>query len=146
MRGGVRPKRQVMSLGGGTKVVEDYTRLDPGQTRDGIDLQYPVEVLRHVDHYRNVARLTGETRSRPAGNKRRSVLPADFDRLYHIRRRSRHHNTDGHLPVIGRVCGVQRTGAGIEPDLAVYLVLERTLECMHVDLGIMPARQSRSQI
>ena len=74
VRGRIGAERQAVRRRGGAQVVEHDARLDPRPAFLGVDLQHAVEVLRAVQHDRDVAALPGEAscRRRGPGSARRT--------------------------------------------------------------------------
>ena len=117
VRRGIGPERQTVRLRRGAELVEDDPRFDACRVRVGVDLHDAPKVLRAVQHHRHVAALAGEARPAAAGQDRRVVGAAHVDRGHEVLDVSRHHDPDGHVPVIGSVRRVQGAVAGREEDL-----------------------------
>ena len=120
MSGGVRPESKPETLGGTAQVVEDYSRLDPGQTPFGVDLQNPVHVLRHVHHDRLVAALTGEAGACAPGQQRSPGLCRHPGRRLDVCLVERKDDAKGYLPVVRGVTGKGGARRAVEADLASY--------------------------
>jgi hypothetical protein len=85
----------------------------------GVHRHQAMAVLGPVDHHARVAALPGQARAAPTGEHRDVVLTAHGDGLDGRVDSPWDHHTDRHLPVVGRVMGVRRTGPGVETHLAV---------------------------
>ena len=103
MRGRIGGEREVMPLGGIAQLVEHDTRLHARGPRAGIELYNAIEILRTVDHDRDVAALAGETSAAAAREDRNVVLPADGDCLHDVFDVSRDHDPNGYLPIVRTV-------------------------------------------
>jgi hypothetical protein len=118
-----------------SQVVEDDARLHPGGPGERVDLQDPRHVPPGVEHDGDVARLAGQARPRPAGQDRRVVLGAHPQGRHHVLVVEREDDPQWHLPVVGRVGGVDGPGRAIEADLAANRQPERRLQVSASRLG-----------
>ena len=128
VRRGVGAERQPVLLGLLAQPVEDDAGLDARESSFGVDLEHAVEVLREVDHDRDVDRLPGEARPAAARRDRRLVLAARVHRRDHVVDRTRYDDADRQLPVVRAGRRVERPIAVGEADLALDRRTQRGLE------------------
>src|SRR5439155_27316996 len=107
---------------------EPPARLDPRAMRLGIELRDAMHVLRAVEHHGDVAALAGEAGSTTARKHRRAEAVTDTDRLDDVVSIAGEHDTDRHLPVVGRIRAVHRATTGVEPDFAAHRTTKCSLE------------------
>ena len=84
-----------------------------------------VEVLREIDHGRDVTRLPSQRRPAAARQDRNVVLAADGDGRDDIVDAPRDHDADWHLPECRMISGVECAIAGGESDLTLDLPAKR---------------------
>ena len=120
-----------------SKRIQDHAGLDAGNALLDIHLENAIHVLREVEHDCDVAALTGQARAGAAGEYRRFERSADGDRGAHVVFVAWHDNTNGYLPVVRGVGGVQRPAAAIEAHFAAHRAPELAVElggaCERVD-------------
>ncbi len=135
VRRGIGAERQAVPLRGAPQVVEDDPRLHPGGPRDGIDLQDPRHVPPGVEDDRDVAGLAGQAGPRPAGQDRRVVLGADAQGGHDIVVVEREDDPQWHLPVVGRIRGVDGPRRTVEANLAPNRPPQRRLQLVAPRFG-----------
>jgi hypothetical protein len=114
----IRTEREVVPFSSVAQVIENNTWLNPSNSLYGIDLQNPVQVLRHVQHKRNVAALSGERCPSAAGKNGRAKLSSQSDRSNYILAIAGKNNSNRNLPVIGAVGRIERTAAIVETNFS----------------------------
>src|SRR3984885_3336999 len=124
MGGGVGREGQVMLLGGGADVVEDYSRLHAGNPALGIDLEDIRHVLREIEDDRHVAALAGQGSSAAASEERSVMVAAEGDGGEHVFFVARNDYADRDLAIVGAVGRVERASAGVEADLSAEMAVE----------------------
>ena len=135
MGGGVGREGQVMLLGGGADVVEDYSRLHAGNPALGIDLEDIRHVLREIEDDRHVAALAGQGSSAAASEERSVMVAAEGDGGEHVFFVARNDYADRDLAIVGAVGRVERASAGVEADLSSEMAVEGGFEGRGVDVG-----------
>ena len=121
MRRGVRPKSQVMFLGGITQVVEHDPRLHTRNAPLRIDLENSRHVPGKIQHDGNIAALARKRSAATAAKQRRAKFAAQGNGRENIVHVMGTNYADRHLPVVGSVGRVECAAAGIEANLASNL-------------------------
>jgi len=93
-------ERQVIDLRLISQSVQHNSRLNPRNCFVGIDLEDPVHVLREIEHDRDIATLSGQTRPGTASQDRSAVLPAHSYRRNDVIDVAWDYQSDGNLPVV----------------------------------------------
>ena len=121
-------KRQVVHFGRITNAIEHDAGLHARHLRRRIERDDAVQVLRKVHDDRNVTALAGEAGACAARHDRGGHFAARRHRRYHVGFVERDHQSDRHLPIVGRVGRIQRTRAVVEAHLAADRVFQLSLE------------------
>ncbi len=133
--GGIGREGQVMLLGGGAKVVEDYSRLNAGDAALGIDLENLRHVLREIEDDGHVAALAGQGSSASAGEERSVMVAAEGDGGEDVFFVARNDYADRNLAVVGAVGRVKGAGAGVEADFSAEMAVKGGFEGRGVEVG-----------
>ena len=128
VRRGIGTEGQPVGLRRSAQIVEDAARLDPSEPTPGVDLDHPVEVLRHVEDDRRVAALSRQARTAAARGDRGGESSRHLHRGNDVLLVERQHDTDRRLPVVRAVGRIERTAAVVEAHLAPHLPAQRLLE------------------
>jgi hypothetical protein len=110
----------MMWFGSGAQVIQHKSRLHPGVISLGIQLEYMVQILRHVEDNGHVAALAGQACSSAPCKPRRVMVTANCYRLNDVYDAPGYHYPDRHLTVIGSVSRIQCTAPIIKPDFAFH--------------------------
>ena len=124
-----------MLLGGGAKMVEDYSRLHARDAALGIDLEDVRHVLREIEDDGHVAALAGEGSSASAGEERSVMVAAEGDGGEDVFFVARDDYADRDLAVVGAVGRVESAGAGVEADFSAEMAVESGFEGRGVDVS-----------
>jgi len=117
MAGGIGGEGEVMFLGGVAEVVEHDSGLHTGDAAGGIDLEDACHVLGKIEDDGDVAALAGERCSATAAEQGRAEFAAERNRGDDVIRIVGKNDTDGNLPVVGTIGGVEGAGAIVEPNV-----------------------------
>ena len=80
--------------------IQHNSRLNPRSFLVSIDLEDPVHVLREIEHDRDIAALSGQTRPGTASQDRSTVLPAHSYRCNDVIDVTWDYQSDGNLTVV----------------------------------------------
>jgi hypothetical protein len=117
MRGRVGTEGEAVARRGGSQLVEDDARLDPGEPALRVDPDDAAQVLGGVDDHGGVAGLAGQAGPRAPGEHGRPVAPAGLQGGLDVASVPGEHHAGGHLTVVRGVGGVEGPAPGIEADL-----------------------------
>src|SRR5260221_1514781 len=99
----VRRERQTVALCRRTQRIADYTGLDDCRSRLRVEVQDATAGRREIEHHRIVDRLTAHRRSTAANQQRRAMIVADSNSLDEFIQRSRNHDADRDLSIVGGI-------------------------------------------
>ncbi|MNX88355.1 hypothetical protein D3C86_1203230 [compost metagenome] len=133
--GRVGPEGEPVTLGGIPQVVQDDPGLHVRAPGGGVQREQAVHVLREVDHDRHVAALAREAGAAAAPDHGHAEAPAEREGLHHVLDVAGDDEPDGHLAIVRRVGGIERTAAVVEAHLAFDLLAEGIRE----GLGLLGA-------
>jgi len=89
-----------MILGGGTKIIENDTRLDSRAPVNRVEIQYSIHVSTHIENDGGVARLSRKTRPRAPSHDGNSVSSAYPQRLEDVGLVKWTNDTYGNLAIV----------------------------------------------
>src|SRR5205814_1130725 len=121
---------EVMALGGVAQGVEDDSWLHAGDAPVGIDLDHAVEVLREVEHDRDVAALPSQAGSAAATEDRHVVLTADAHPFHDVIERAGDDDADRHLAVVRSARRVERAISVAKSDRTLDVLAQIALEAV----------------
>ena len=131
----VRREAQTRPDAARVQLVEHDARLDARPPLRRVHLEQPVEVLRGVD---DDAAADGLTRLRSAAaphRQRAAMTAAGGHRTHDVFARLDHHHAERLDLIHAGIGGIERTGDGVEPHLALDVALELALDRVDVDRG-----------
>jgi hypothetical protein len=133
--GRVRAEPQPVLRGGGLQVVQRHPRFDPGDAGVGVDGQDAVEVAARVEHDPGSAGVSGDAGARAARRERHTEFTGRRHRRDDVVRIAGGDHGERHLPVVGRVGGVQDAGRGVEVHIAAHGLAQQPGEAGGVGIG-----------
>ena len=147
VRGRVGAERQMVLLRRMAQVVEDCPRLHAGSTPRRVDLEDIVEIFRKIHDHSDVTALARQTGAAAAGQDRCAVTACCRHGLQHIIDRAGNDGTDGRLPVIRAVGGVQGSAAVVGPHFTANVPAQLGLQPLGIDVcGVHLLRGARSAL
>ena len=124
MRGGIGTEGEMVFFGGGAEVVEHHSGLNARDAAGGIDLQDTRHVFGKIENYGDVTALAGKRCAAATAEKRSAKLTAERDGGDHVFDIAGKNNSDGDLPVVRAVGGVEGARARVEMDFAANVLSE----------------------
>jgi hypothetical protein len=107
VRSRVGGKGEVILLGGGAKIIEHDSRLDPCNAANRIDFEDARHVLGKVEHDGGVAALSRERRASSARQQRSVVVAAQGHGGEYVFFVAWNYDADRDLAVVGSIGGIE---------------------------------------
>jgi hypothetical protein len=103
-------------LGGVTQIIEHHARFHPSGFRLRIQLENPIEILREIDHHRDVATLTAQASAAPATQDGHVELTTHGDGRDDVFDCAWNYDADRYLTIVRSICGIGSSAAVVEAN------------------------------
>ena len=121
--GRIGRKRQLVEFRLPAERVEHHPGLYAGEALLWIELEDPIHVLGEVEHYGDIAALSGQAGACSAGQDRSSVFTASRHGSHDIVGIAGNHQPDGNLAIVRSVGRIHGAAPAIETDFSLNVLL-----------------------
>ena len=132
---GIGTERQMMFFCRVAQMIENDSRLNSGNSPRRIDLEDIRHVLAEIEHYGDVAALSGERGSAAAAENGRAIFASQRDSREDIVDIARNNYSDRNLAVVGPIGGVEGAAAVVKAHFPAQRASESRGKCTCIDCG-----------
>src|SRR5689334_17657528 len=129
---GIGSKNQTLFHGLLLELIEHDPRFDARELFAHIDFENPMVILGEIDDHRGVTTLTGQARASAPASYGRVKFSTSCDRGNNVVAITRDHDSDGYLPIVRAIGGIERAIAVAEPNLAANRATQLCLQSFRI--------------